>query len=223
MKLHNFIVLFGTGVILIAFLVAIAYTKRAKPKCYKYIFAAIILGLLISVNTILNGSFKFYNYKVSRILENCISFFQSIMFSLFLIEHLKKSKFIQSLKSLFYLLIIIEIILIIVQAINNSYVYPRLSLFFCIIVLTIFYFRDLLQNKPTLILANSSVFWIVIGIFFSFCISFPIYSLIPFLVKHTEYRNLRFQIFSIVNMSLIVLYCTIIKSYICLKHPQNLL
>ena len=222
MKLHNFIVHFGTGIIIVAFFVAIAFTKKDKPVYFRYILTYIVLGLGISANTILFESFKIYTRIPSLILENSINLFQSIMLSLFLIAHLKKSKFIQPFKSLFYLLIIIEIILIIFQATTNAFIYPRLCLYFYLIVLSVFYFRDLLQNKPTLILAKSSVFWIVTGIFFSFCVSFPIYSLIPSLVKHTEYRNLRFQIFSIVNMSIIVLYSTIIKSYLCLKHHQNL-
>jgi hypothetical protein len=31
----------------------------------------------------------------------------------------------------------------------------------------------------------------------------------------------RLQIFSIYNMSLIIMYLFIIKSYLCLKHPQH--
>jgi hypothetical protein len=69
---------------------------------------------------------------------------------------------------------------------------------------------------------KSSSFWIVIGVIFSSCIGLPVSSLISFIPKNQEYFNMSSQIFSLFNISLIILYLFIIKSYLCLKHPQTI-
>ena len=223
MKLHNFVVLFGTCIIVITFFVAIAFAKKQKPLYYNYIFAFIILGLLLSTNTIANHNNAWLlNKKVSIIIEQLIALFQSLMLGLFFHEVLKKSVFTIKIKWLLFLLIFTEVILIMVVHLTNTDIRPFLISNLILLICCIFYLRDLMNNKPTLKLINSSAFWITIGILFSNCIGSPIYSLMVFIPKNQEYLNLRLQIFSISNMSLIVLYLFIIKSYLCLKHPQNL-
>ncbi len=221
LKLHIYIVYFGTGIILITFFVALTLRRKEKSQYFRYILVFVILGLIISLNTILRERFKLYSLKISISVENLLTLCQGVMLSLFLIAQMKNSKFKLLIKFLFFLSILIEFSLIIFQIAKNYIFYPRLATYLCLIVLCTFYFHDLLNRRPTAILSKSPAFWIIIGIFFNCCVSFPIYSLIPFLVKYTEFRNIKLQIFAISNMSLIVMYFFIIKSYLCLKHPQN--
>ena len=223
MKLSYFIVLFGTGVILISFIVALTFMKKEKPQYYKYIFVYIILGLLVSLNTIINNNKVWISsIKISILIEQSIILCQSLMFGLFFIDVFKNSKHKIKIKLFLYFSILIQTFLLIIVLSTNTEIKPSISSNLVLIIFCFFYLRELMFIKPTLILAKSSIFWIVIGIFFSSCISFPINSLIPFIVKEHEYRNLRSYIFSISNMSVIVMYLLIIKSYLCLKHPQNL-
>jgi hypothetical protein len=223
LKLSYFIVLFGTGVIIISFFVALAFMKKKKPQYYNYIFVYIILGLLLSINTIINNNDVWLSSKKKSIsIEQSIFICQTLMLGLFFIEVLKNSIHIIKIKILLFLIILIQTSLLIIILATNTEIRPSILSNIILILFCFFYLRDLMNNKPTLILVKSSVFWIVIGIFFSSSISFPINSLIPFIVKEQEYRNFRSYIFSISNMSVIVMYLLFIKSYLCLKHPQNL-
>ena len=144
------------------------------------------------------------------------------MLGLFFFEVLNKSMFLNKIKKLLFLSIIIQITLLLIVLTTNTEIKPAISSNLFFIFITLFYLKDLMNNKPTLKIVKSSAFWIVMGIFYSCCISFPVNLLMPFISKSNEYQNLRLQIFSISNMSLLVLYIFIIKSYLCLKHLQNL-
>lgn len=223
MKLHSFIVLFGTGIIVISFFVALAFTKKVKPAYYKYIFGFIVVGMLLSVNTITSNNYAWrYGLKIKILFEQILILLQSLMFSFFFLELLKKSVFAKSIKWLLVLSILIQISLIIVVQIKNTEIRPTIIPNLMLLIFFYFYLKDLMNNNQTLILVKSSAFWLAIGIFFSSCIGFPVSALIPFVSKSDQYSNLRFQIFSIYNMSLIIMYLFIIKSYLCLKNPQNL-
>lgn len=202
---------------------AIAFAKKDKPSYFRYIFIFIILGLLLSINAITNHNFAWlFNMKIPILIEQLLFLFQSLMLGLFFWEILKNSVFAKRIKPLLFLLILIQIILIIVVHSANTEMRPTIVPNLILPIFCFFYFKDLMNNKPTLILVKSSAFWIIIGILYYCCIGFPIYSLFAFIPKNQEYLDLRSQIFSITNMSLIVLYLFIIKSYLCLKHPQNL-
>lgn len=215
--------MFGTGIIVIAFFLAIIFFKKEKPVYFKYIFLFIIGGLLLSTNTIASNNHAWRNgMKISIVIEQLLLLFQSLMLGLFFFEVLEKSLYKKIIKQLIFLSAIIQIILIIVVHSANIEIRPLIVPNLILLIFCYFYLRDLLNTKPTLILVKSSAFWLVMGILFSSCIGFPVFSLIPFIPNNQEYLNLRNQIFSIANMSLIVLYLFIIKSYLCLKHPQNL-
>ncbi len=179
--------------------------------------------MLLSLNTIVhNNNHWSLNKKASILIEQMIFITQALMLTLFFINILKKTQFSKMIKPLLVFSSILYFIIILFVLLKNIEIRPNLILNLFLTILCLFYLRDLMINKPTLILANSSSFWIVMGIFFTSCIGIPLNSLIPFFPKNDTYINLHFQIYSIVNISLIVLYLFIIKSYLCLKHPQNL-
>lgn len=159
--------------------------------------------------------------KMTQAIEKVIILFQFVSLGFFFLDILSKSKFLKKIKQLFYLSILIQSCVAIASIKTDIPGYSKISSNLFLIIFSIFYYRDLLDNKPTLILLKSSAFWIVTGIFFYYSVSFPIYSLQPFLGKYSEYQNIKVQIFSISNMALTVMYLLFIKSYLCLKHLQN--
>lgn len=223
MKLHSFIVLLGSAIIVISFFIALAFTKKVKPHYYRYIFAFILIGVLLSINTIASNNYTWrYGLKIRILIEQVLILLQFGMFAQFFWELLKNSVFAKKIKWLFLLSTPILLSLIFIVHFANVEVRPSIVPNLIMLVFCFFYLKDLMNNKPTLVLVKSSAFWLVMGIFFSSCIGFPVSSLIPFISKNQEYADLRFQIFSIQNMSNIIMYIFIIKSYICLRHPQNL-
>lgn len=223
MKLHNFFVFFGTGIIVITILIAITFSKRLKPFYYNYIFAYIILGLLLSVNTITSNKYAWSkSLMIPIILEQLIFLFQSLLLGLFFLEVLKKSRFKKTIRWLLFVLILVQVVIVVVVHSTNTDIRQAGASSLILLIFCFFYLKDLMGNKPTLILVKSSSFWIVLGILFSSCIGLPVSTLIPFIPKNQEYFNLSSQIFSLFNISLIILYLFIIKSYLCLKHPQTI-
>lgn len=223
MQLHSFIVWLGTAIIVISFFIALVFTRKVKPHYYRYILAFIIMGLLLSVNTIASNNYTWrYGLKIRIFIEQLLIMLQYGMFALFFWELLKNSVFAKKIKWMLVMSTPILLGLIFVVHFANIEIRPSIVPNIIMLILCFFYLKDLMNNKPTLQLVQSSAFWLVMGIFFSSCIGFPVSSLIPFISRNQEYANLRFQIFSIQNMSLIIMYIFIIKSYICLKHHQSL-
>lgn len=223
MVLYNYIVLFGTGIIICCFLIALFFRKKAKPDYFKYIFLFILIGILISANTISsNNNAWSLNKKASIFVEQILMTIQIVVLSLFFKSILKKTNYVKHIKYFLFTAILIHFSLLTLVLFKNIEVRPNFIYNLLLLVLCLLYLKDLMNNKPTLILTKSSSFWIVMGIFFTSCVGLPVNSLIPFVPKNNDYINLRFQIFSISNTSMIILYLFIIKSYLCLKHPQIL-
>ncbi len=223
MELLNFITFFGTCIIVISFFVVLLFLKREKPKYYKFISLFIFFGILLSLNTIANNSSAWMlNRKTAILLEQILQLFQSFLLGLFFLEVLKKSTFAKKIKVLLYLMIFIQVFLLFIVHMVNVEIRATIISNLILFLFCLFYFRNLMKNEPTLILMKSSAFWIVIGVLFSSSIGYPVITLIQFIPKTQEYINVRSQVFSICNMSLIILYIFIIKSYLCLKHQQNL-
>jgi hypothetical protein len=222
MKLHGFIVALGSIIIVISFITALLFAHKTKPAYYKYIFAFIVFGVLLSVNTIASNNYTWrYGLKIRIFIEQLLVFLQYVMFGYFFLNLLKNSVFVKKIKWFFLLSIPILLIFIFAVHVANVEIRPSIVPDLVLLVFCFFYLRDLMNNKPTVVLVKSSAFWLVMGIFFSSCIGFPVSALIPFISRSDQYSNLRFQIFSIQNMSLIIMYLFIIKSYTCLKHPQH--
>lgn len=218
MTLHKFIILFGTCIILINLIIAFFTKKAVKPVFFKYIIIYIVLGLLISANTISNIILTHpIDQKKYRILFDILYLCQSLsLFFFFKITTKRKIIFPFMLTSS-----LVQAIFTLKQFYSDSILDINIFATPLFIILSILYFRDLLQNKPLINLTQSSSFWIVVGIFFWACVSFPIYSLHPHIKAHVTNKNIILEIFSISNMALIVMYLFFIKSFLCLKHPQN--
>ncbi len=215
------IIILGTTIIAITFFIALYYLRKSKPVYYKYILGYIVLGLFISTNTFTNRQFNFFTKRNSFLIEQSLCSLQFLMLGLFFLTLFHIGNLAKPIIKMIYISIVLQFTFLINIFLNGTAIYIHTVSNIFLIICSVFYFRDLLNNKPTLILIHSSTFWIVTGIFFFSCVSFPIYSLYPILPKDHAFRNLSSEIFSLANLSVIVLYLFIIKSYLCLKHPQN--
>lgn len=222
MNLHIFIIQVGTGIIVITFLVALLFRKKEKPGYFKYIFLFILSGLSLSLNTINSNYYNWRkNYQLGIFIEEILIIIQTVLIGLFFWEILKKSQYKKSISLLLSISISSQLLLVIL--VHTAKIEIRHSMFAAstYIILSLLYFKNLVSNNPTVILRKSSSFWVVLGIFFSACITIPILSLVPFIPKQEEYHNIRNLIFSFCNISAIIQYLLIIKAFICLKHPQT--
>lgn len=223
MKLHFFVVYLGTFIILLTLIVALYYIRTQKPKYFRYILTNVILGFLISINSILYDFFgNIGNKDLFYYIAHWLNFLQFLSLYKFFFTFFTNDNSIKTIKWLVVILSIIQLgFLLYSWVITDLFLYVRIIGLLLLIVFSVKYFRNLLGSKPTIILLKSSSFWIVTGVFFSFSVNLPIYSINPFLRNFSGFENIGFQLFSISNMTLIVFYILIIKGYLCLKYPQN--
>ncbi len=227
MTLYYFIIYFGTGVIIIAFILSLMYVNIRNSQYYKYISLYIFLGLLLSTNSIIfltpSLEKRYFALRNIYLIQDIIFLLQYLSLSVFLLKILKPSLLhfqFKFFKIIIFLTTLIQFFFVLFFYIKKIMLFSNIISNLFLIILSILYFRDLLKNKPTLQILESSNFWVAIGIFFYSCVSFPIYSLNPTISK--KYAEFNEQIFSISNFSLIVMYFFFIKSFLCLKHPQNI-
>lgn len=217
MILHNFIILLGTGIILSNLIIALKYWGAIKEPNLKYIIVYIFLGLLISINTIVQVMIpKILSSKQHIIIFDILYLIQGLIIFAFFQQILKSKILILFL----YIFLFSQAYILIKQF--NTEIRVDINIYSTpvFIAISILYFKNLLQKKPIQKLTKTSEFWIVVGIFFWSCVSFPIYSLYPFIKANPKYINISLQIFSLSNIALIVMYTFFIKSFLCLKHPQ---
>jgi len=222
MQLHKFIILLGTGVILITFFIALIFKKKQHADFAKYIFSFVVLGLLISINTIIYYHFHITSLYTLRFIQFLLISIQTLCVGMFFLTILANKPFQKKIRSLVIFFLFLQAIMFVLGVLNYldfTSVYIAISLIS--FIFSMIYFKDLLNSIPSVSLSHNPPFWIVVGFFLHSCISFPIYSLHRFIPFQTQ-RDLRFAVFSLSNISLIILYVFIIKSYLCFKHQPNL-
>ncbi len=222
MNLHIFIIQVGTGIIVITFLVALLFRKKEKPGYFKYIFLFVLCGLCLSLNTFYSNYYAWLaNFKIGILIEEILLTIQSIFLGLFYFSLLRNSGFGFNIRLAIIISAILQLSVIAFVHIAKIEIRQNILASSTTLILSLFYFKDLMSNKPTVILKWSPSFWMVMGSFFSSCITIPILSLIPFLPKESEYSDIRNLLFAFNNISFVTQYLLIIKSYLCLRHQQN--
>ena len=226
MNLHILIIQLGTGIIVITFLVALLFRKKEKPGYFKYIEVFIFLGLLISLNSLTLG-LKYVGSEekinlVPAFIQELLIISQYLCLYHFIYALIKKTEFLGKIRTLMRLSIILFLLLLFISFWLKIDIRPSAVGGLFILGYCYFYVKDLMSNKPTLELLKSPEFWITSGIFFYATISTPVTALVRLIPKDLNYINIRMQLFAVFNVSSILLYLSIIKGYICLKHQQSL-
>ena len=222
MRFNDYIIIIGTGIIVIAFLAIIYFSKKyTVPYYLKYFYWFPIIGLIVSSNSILWTFFHLYNGRIFHLVQDILTLLWFIILFVFFIRVLKPYKHIKVFIIYGYIITGIQFVLIIYVYINQIRL-PVQSIFSIIIIpLCLVYYRRLLKLKPIDNLFQSPPFWIITGIFFYTCVAFIVYNLSIFLPHSSLPNSIRSFVYSFGNISAIVLYFLIIKAYTCLKHPQN--
>jgi hypothetical protein len=218
MELYRYIILFGTGVIFIAFIVSLFFSKIKKPGYFIYVFWFILLGILISLNTICNKIFEYTSINLFQATQSFLIFLQAIIsLKIFYIFFLFKN-----FKKLYYTFVLLYAIVLIFNIVTEfKFVMQHAIQALGPIVFSVYYFHNLFKANFDTPLLQRSDFWIVVGYFIYGSTSFPVYALHNFIYVYNPQKfGLSKAIFSISNISLIFLYLCLIKAYLCLKNPQ---
>ena len=158
MKLAYFIIYLGTIVIFIAFIFSLLPTKKHKPSYYNYITFFILGGLFLSVNAIYSINITVRLTKAGFLIQQSIIFLQFIFLVLFFLKILEGFFKTKVIKIFIYLSIFTEFILLVTSTIENKGIYANTMSNLFLLFLSFFYFKDLLQNKPKLLLTIAILF-----------------------------------------------------------------
>ena len=222
MRFNDYIIIIGTGIIVIAFLAIIYFSKKyTVPYYLKYFYWFPICGLLLSLNSILWTFFRLYIKLVFHLIQDILNLISFIIIFTFFLKYFKGTKFLAGLKLICICISLAQLFLMI-HLYKNEIRLPTQSLPALIIIPMCFiYYYRLLKIKPTDNLFQSSLFWIITGTLLYTCTSFTVYNLYAFVPNSIFNGSLRSFIFSFANISAIVFYFLMVKAYACLKHPQN--
>lgn len=180
--------------------------------CYKKTTERYFLWFLIYVvcHEILGISYQYVFDNDNDILHNIFTLISFPFYFFWFHKILNKRKWvIYVLLSAFFITFLNDIIYI--NPLDYLYLNPIVVGAFCVLILTISYFVELLNTDSITTFAQSQRFWIVTGLF-SFYIG-----LIPLLIFY-HYLNYNGGFYSLVITCLnAVLYSCYLKSFICLK------
>jgi len=179
---------------------------------YKYTTQRYFLWFLIYVvfHEITGLSYQYFLEVSNDIIYNIFTLVSFLFYFFWFYKILEKRKW------LFYLLLTAFVLVFCYELSTKSpminlYLHPIIVGSFCILILTISYFVELLNANSIVSFAHSQKFWIVTGLF-SFYIG-----LIPLLLFHSsiDYGGNFYSI--VITVLNAVLYGCIFKSFVCLE------
>ncbi len=222
MRFGNFIILTGTIVIVITLISLFSlFIKSKLSNPYLKLFWFTIIGLFLSINSIVYTFFHIPEKNVFLLVQQLLAITQLTILGGFFFDELKKLFHIK----LFFIAAIILSVFIIYRNYSTNYThnFKHVNVFFNfpLIILSIKYYRSLLKQEPLQNLTHLPIFWVATGTFLYSCTSIPVYSLVNFIQPTDENKILINDLYHISNISLILLYVCFIKAYLCLKHHLN--
>ena len=215
--LYDIVIWIGTGVILVSFIIALYITKKDIPDYLKKFYLVPLITLLISANTILGAYINLYPKKLSILatIQNTLSLFDFIFWGFFFCYWLK-----QNSRFIFFSFFLIIILLRVSMGFSKVGFEIHAITNFGKTLFCIFYFYELFKAAPKLNLKNHPSFWIVTGLFFYSCISFPEYAVDNYLRTRLP-REISRNLFSSTNIAIIIMHLLFIKAYLCsIRQPR---
>lgn len=193
-----------------ALVVAIWYWDQYKETTQRYFLWFLVYVVCHEISGL---CYHFFFKGYNDILHNIFTLVSFLFYFWWFYKILQKRKwFVYILLVAFVITFLID--LITKNPIENLYLNPVIIGAFCILVLTISYFVELLNTDSITTFARSQKFWIVTGLF-SFYIG-----LLPLLIFHS-YLDYGGNFYNIVIIILnAVLYGSIFKSFLCLKKKK---
>ena len=219
MQFHKIVVLSGTLVILVSFI--LAYWNRNTKSISSYFrrfYIYPLIVLLLSVNTILYIYVKPLALSTSILIEK-IFFIFDFVFWVYIFYRLLGDES----RGRKYLMILSVTTLTIALSLNPINLSPYISLGvlnICKCLFCLIYFFKLFSSPQTVVLKYDPIFWIVAGVFFYTTVSTPIYLTTAYLDPNTD--TLRKILFPITNMAIIVMHLLFIKGQLCIIRHRRM-
>lgn len=193
-----------------ALVAAIWFWDRYKETTQRYFLWFLVYVVCHEISGL---CYHFFFKGYNDILHNIFTLVSFLFYFWWFYKVLQKRKwFVYILLAAFVITFLND--LVTKNLIENLYLNPVIIGAFCILVLTISYFVELLNTDSITTFARSQKFWIVTGLF-SFYIG-----LLPLLIFHSylDYGGSFYNI--VITVLNAVLYGSIFKGFLCLKKEK---
>lgn len=215
--LNNAVIWVGTVVILGTFIMSLIYSNRVK-NYMKGFFFCILIGLLISTNTILGILFFSYTDNIRFTVQSILLLLDLVFWSLFFSRILKDAKNKRIIKITFVATFSIAVYILYNNSNNQPNFHVAAILNICKTVYCILFYLNLFKKISDQNILTQPSFWVVSGVIFYSSLSLPFYGLNNY-IRLQFSPLISYNIFSISNMLIIIMYLFFIKAYLCKTHP----
>jgi hypothetical protein len=219
----NTVVVIGTVVVFISFILATAMRKnKAVPGYLKNFYLLPLLHLLLSIRSILFMLDLYTNPKPYGMIIDKIICVTDLLFWMFFFGALfKNSLSIRYIK----IVCLISGLLVTLYLVNNFKSHDYDLIGFTNIVKCAFcsmYFFSIFSGIPILNLKKEPRFWIISGLLFCATVSTPFFLSIGYF-RHNSGLYTTGSVLAIANISIIIMHLFFIKGYLCIIQPRKLL
>ncbi|MCW3092438.1 MAG: hypothetical protein JWP81_3507 [Ferruginibacter sp.] len=183
--------------------------KRTPEYMNKFYLYSLIAGVY-SIYAISQKYFHFTSKHTLDLFGTVLLIFHFIFLSSFIYGVLPNKK-LSFLSKLMFTSLLIAVIFFIF--IDNIYIAIALTNF-SLVVFCCFYYLQLFEKMPSVILLKEPSFWVINGIFFCMCATIPVYSLRDYFFTNYPY-DLFLTIGCIISFSYGMMHLFFIKAYLC--------
>lgn len=202
----------------VAFLTALFQFSKIKQTNYRYFIPYLFFIVLYEIGSVYNWfSINHTNLWISNITMT----FTFIFYSVFLLNALKRTLFKKRIKFLIFLSVFFSLINnVFVQGFWKLNTITILFQYSLLILITCYYFYELMNYTERLIVIELPAFWLNTGLLF-FCLAqflfFSAFGYMAYKGSH-EFNNLFYVISNIANA---ILYSCLTVSFLCFNKTTN--
>lgn len=216
---YDIVVMIGTGVIFLAFFIAILYTKY-HDNYMKKLFFIIAISLLLSANTFFGVYLVYYSSQIRFSIQTVLLLLDLIFWCLFFIDLLDDMKSRKIIRLIFACTFSLSIFILYNNHLNQPNLHVTAVLNTCKSVFCILYFQNLFRKITKTNILKEPSFWVVSGLIFYSTLSLPFYGLNSY-IKYQFPLLKSINILAISNILIIVMYLFFIKAYLCRTNPHK--
>jgi len=205
----------GSVVIVVSFLLALSVTKSKNIRPYmKHFFVYPLIGIILSINTILNIHALFYpkslNFSIQSLLLTADLVFWVVFFSKLFGHGKDKIK----LRAIFIVALCVGLFFYPFSTIDKPNLHIISIFNICKTLFCIYYYYKLFKTAPNQKIKAEPSFWIVTGLFFYSCLSVPFYALNGYLKSYFPI-TISANLFAVSNIMIIIMHFFFLKAYSC--------
>lgn len=210
--LNDTVIWIGTGVILVSFIISI-FSKNDKTYMHGFFFC-ILIALLVSINTICCKFVFLYDIEICFFIQSILILLDLTFWTLFFLKLLNDIKKHKIIKILFIITLSLALYILNYNSTGKSNLHVAALLNICKTIFCILFYHNLFKKISNQNILLEPSFWIVNGLIFYSCLSIPLYGLNSY-IKLQFSPLIYYNILSISNMLIIIMYLFFIKAYLC--------